>query len=149
MSLLGDIVKAIPHAAHLQDKVREFEAKYAALETENAILKDDNRALTTKVQKLEAEVASLKDEIKKLTQPDSLPDEQVRILAYLADEDTLHFRDSMAIELQLKHARLDYLLEKLREHEYISWFGGSSAGEAVRYSLTPKGRDYLFRNDLI
>lgn len=149
MSLLGDIIKAIPHAAHLQDRVREFEAKYAALETENAILKDDNRALTTKVQKLEAEVVSLKDEIKTLKQPDTVPDEQVKILAYLADEAALHFRDSMAINLHLNHARLDYLLEKLKEREYVSWIDGSTAGESIRYFLTPKGRDYLFRNNLI
>lgn len=149
MGLVADLLKDIPLSSVLKEKIATFEEENATLKQENASLKDDIRALTTKVQKLEAEVVSLKDEIKTLAQPDTVPDEQVKILAYLADEGALHFRDSMAINLHLNHARLDYFLEKLKEREYVSWIGGSTAGESIRYFLTPKGRDYLFRNNLI
>ena len=44
MSLFSDILKGLPENAVLRAKVREAEAKSAALQTENAILKDDNRA---------------------------------------------------------------------------------------------------------
>jgi chromosome segregation ATPase len=149
MSLLGDIIKAIPHAAHLQDRVREFEAKHAALETENAILKDEKRALNLKIQELEAEVVNLKDEIHELTHTDDLHETEIKILVYLADENTLNFTDSMLINLQLDKTRLSYFLEILRNREYISYFGGSFIGEPIRYYLNQKGREYLITNNLI
>ena len=41
MGLLTDILKEIPQAAVLKEKIADIEAKYAASDTENAILKDD------------------------------------------------------------------------------------------------------------
>jgi predicted nuclease with TOPRIM domain len=149
MGLFADILKGLPENAVLRGKVQEAEAENAALQTENAILKDDNRTLKIEIQQLKVEVMNLKDEIQKLTHTDTLADEEIKILVYLADENAIHFRDSMAINLQLKHVRLDYFLEKLKAREYTSWIGGSPVREAIRYFLTSKGREYLFKNDLI
>jgi hypothetical protein len=45
MGILYDVLKGLPLNAVLREKINEIEAKYAALETENAILKDDMRKL--------------------------------------------------------------------------------------------------------
>src|SRR5258706_16444871 len=45
MGILYDMLKGLPLNAVLREKINDIEAKYAALETENAILKDDNRKL--------------------------------------------------------------------------------------------------------
>jgi DNA-binding MarR family transcriptional regulator len=142
MGALFDLLKEIPLTAVLKEKIANFEAEKASLKQENASLKDDLR-------KAKTEIVNLKNEIQNFTHTDGFHETEIEILVYLADEEALHFRDSMAINLQLNHARLDYFLEKLKNREYISWVGGSSVGEAIRYFLTPKGRDYLFNNNLI
>ena len=45
MGLFDDILKGLPVNAVLREKINDVEAKYSAIETENAILKDDNRKL--------------------------------------------------------------------------------------------------------
>ena len=45
MGLLDDILKGLPLNALLREKINDVEIKYAAIETENAILKDDNNKL--------------------------------------------------------------------------------------------------------
>ena len=49
MGLLTDILKEIPQAAVLREKIASIEAKYAAADTENAILKDDLRQAIFKI----------------------------------------------------------------------------------------------------
>lgn len=149
MSLFSDILKGLPENAVLRSKVNEVEAESAALKTENAILKDDNRTLKIEIQKLEAEIVKLNDEIHKLTHAGNLHETEIKILVYLADEHTLNFNDSMVINLNLKEPRLHYFLETLRERKYISYIGGSSVGEAIKYDLTQRGREFLFKNNLI
>jgi hypothetical protein len=51
MSLFTDILKGLPENAVLRSKVADAEARYAALETENAILKDDLRDARIRVIK--------------------------------------------------------------------------------------------------
>jgi hypothetical protein len=45
MGILYDMLKGLPLNAVLREKINDVEAKYAALDIENAILKDDIRKL--------------------------------------------------------------------------------------------------------
>lgn len=60
MGLLTDILKEIPQAAVLKEKIATIEDKYAATETANAILKDDLR-------EAKAQIKQLQDQTEKLT----------------------------------------------------------------------------------
>jgi DNA-binding MarR family transcriptional regulator len=142
MGAIADLLKDIPLAAVLREKVLNLESENASLQTEVASLKDDLR-------QAKAEVVKLKNEIDRLTHTDNLHETEIKILAYLADENTINFNDSMLLGLRLDQTRLDYFLERLRKQEYISYIGGSSVGEAVSYFLTQKGREYLIKNNLI
>ena len=73
MGLLSDILKEIPQAAVLKEKKGDIEAKYAASDTENAILKDDLR-------KAKAEIARLEKQIEELTYKDELDDVEREII---------------------------------------------------------------------
>ena len=106
-------------------------------------------ALRIEIEKLEAEVVKLNDEIHKLTNTDDLHETEIKILIYLADENATHFRDSMAIHLNLAHVRLDYYLEALIKRKYITWIGSPEVGVATQYVLTQRGREFLFKNKLI
>src|SRR5215813_11003124 len=73
MGLLTDILKEIPQAAVLKEKIADIEAKYAASDTENAILKDDLRRAKT-------EIAKLKQQVEKLSHKEDLNDAEVELL---------------------------------------------------------------------
>ena len=137
------LVANIPSNAVLQEKNRKLEAEKADLQAEVASLKDDLR-------KAKSEMVNLTDEIKKLTHKPDLHETEIKILAYLADSDTLHLHDSMAMNLNLGETRLEYFLEILIERKYISWIGSSTIeGVANKYVLTQEGREYLIKNNLI
>jgi predicted nuclease with TOPRIM domain len=73
MGLITDLLKDIPLSAVLREKMASAEQKYAALDTENAILKDDKRDLQVRVVELERQVANLKQEIETLAHIDDDP----------------------------------------------------------------------------
>jgi|SRR5215213_8211826 len=141
MGLL-DLLKDIPLSANLQEKLRTLEAKYAAAETENAILKDDKRQLG-------AETKRLKDEIKSLTHTDDLHETEIKILVRLADERAKKTDEALRSYLQLSKARFDYFLHSLSEKEYIDYDGSYYSPEPGEYYLSQIGREYLIKNDLI
>ena len=55
MGIIWDIVKEIPISAVLKDKVLSLDAKLAALETENSILKSDLRKANMQIEQLQNE----------------------------------------------------------------------------------------------
>lgn len=139
MGLFDDILKGLPENAVLRGKVREAEAENAALKDEIATLKDEKRQLQTENKRL-------KEQIESFAHTDDLHESEIKILNYLADSNTPNFHDSIMINLNLDETHLDYYLTILREHNYISWTGGSVVGEALKYVLTQKGREFLIKN---
>ncbi len=141
MGLLGDVLQEIPTNAVLREKVSVVEAKYAAIETENAILKDDLR-------KAQAEIQQLKDEVSRLT-PTFDPDEtELNILTFLARRDKAISKHELADALQLHSTKIDYYLHKLKEQDYLhaSYF---SKGRHPEYGLSQKGREFVIKKGLL
>src|SRR5690242_10691631 len=99
MGLLTDILKEIPQAAVLKEKIASIEAKYAASDTENAILKDDLRKANAKIKELEKQVGELKPS------DDDFDEAELRILMLLSTTGTRH-----------QHAFIKEITEQLNMH---------------------------------
>jgi DNA-binding MarR family transcriptional regulator len=142
MGFLTDVLKEVPLSAVLREKIAAFEAENASLKTENAILKDDLR-------QAKGEVVKLKEEIQRLTHQDDLDEMSVKILAYLADSDgeLIEATDLERIT-GLHPARVKHLTDNLEKQGYVA--GRHSGGGVVSlYNLTPKGREYAVKNNLV
>jgi uncharacterized membrane protein len=149
MSLLSDIIKAIPHAAHLQDKVRELEAKNGALETENAILKDKSREEQLKQEKLEAEIVKLVGEIDGLKRKDDLDETDVRIVAYMARAGGSAHTSDIARALDLHPVVLKKSIGALKSYGLINETHLRRTTMITGYKLTQRGLEYAVENGLI
>lgn len=140
MGLL-DILKDIPLSANLQEKLRTLEAKYAALETENAILKDDLREAQRENQRL-------KDKIDHAAQTSNLDDTKIAILKTLAQHDGSLYIYDLESFLQLQLTHLEYHLHELKEQGYVEKRRPVITRPDV-YCLRQKGRQFVVENKLI
>jgi DNA-binding transcriptional ArsR family regulator len=142
MGLLTDILKEIPQAAVLKEKIAAIEAKYAAADTENAILKDDLRKANT-------EIVKLRKQVEDLTPKDDLDEIEMqllqRIVKYGPDNQYVGvFTQDMGLQRQ----RIEYHLQRLLETGYVeSGLYDPDFGE--HYELTQKARSLLIRNGLL
>ena len=149
MSLLGDIIKAIPHAAHLQDRVRELEAKNGALETENAILKDTLREEQLKHENLKVEIVKLKDEIGRLTRKDDFDETDIRIVVHLAQAGGSAHTSDIARALDLHPVVLKKSIGALKRYGLITETHLRRTNMITGYKLTQQGLEYAVENGLI
>lgn len=136
MSLFTDILKGLPENAVLRSKVADAEERYAALETENAILKDDLRDAKT-------EIAKLKKQAEELTHKDlPLTDTDVSILRTFASTPEVLEDRIIASYCGISFHVAKFHLEQLQDSGYVSSYQGF-------YSMSHKGRAYLIKNGLI
>src|SRR5688572_5614147 len=141
MGLLTDILKEIPQAAVLKEKIAAIEAKYAAADTENAILKDDLR-------KANAEIAKLKKQVEDLTHKDDLDETEIDLLHRVAQTDYDNATAQIIGQrLNISPVRLDYHFARLEESGYIE--GGLIDDFGLHYGLTQKGRALLIAKNLV
>lgn len=138
MGLLTDILKEIPQAAVLKEKIASIEAKYAAADTENAILKDDLREANAKIKQLEGQ-------IKQLTHKDDLNEIEIEILLAVSKSDSPSM-SKIAKKFDIHSERVLYYVGKLSEQKYLKFIGFGGDG---LYLLEQKGREALMNRDLI
>lgn len=141
MGLLTDILKEIPQAAVLKEKIANIEAKYAAADTENAILKDDLR-------EAKGLIAELKQQVKELSHIDDLNDVEINLLHEIADKGV----DNSAISIMApwfngSEARLAYHFNRLSTAGYIVLVYGDDSGG--HFAATQKGLELLVEKNLI
>lgn len=137
MRLFADILKGLPENAVLRHKVADAEKRYAALETENAILKDDIRDAKTEIKKL-------KKQIEELTHND-LTEPQLKALK-LAATDQVVDADCFSSSMGVSPERAAYYLSKLVERDMLEFRG--FGGEGI-YTIKPKGLEVLMSHGLI
>jgi len=141
MGLLTDILKEIPHTAVLQEKIATVEAKYAATETENAILKDDLR-------EAKAEIVKLKKQVEELSHIDDINEVEIGILKDMAEIGVDYFTsENMANRYPMTPARFDYHLQRLKDAGYASSPFGDDAG--WHYCPSQMGLELLVKKNLI
>lgn len=142
MGLFTDILKGLPENAVLREKVAEAEKRYAALETENAILRDDLRDAKLIVKELN-------EQLKELTHKDDLDATEVRLLLAIAH---LEYDDAVKAVIardfpDLSGPRLDYHIKRLEDGAYIR--GGVIDQQGIHYAITQDGRTFLLKKDLL
>ncbi len=140
MGLLTDILKEIPQAAVLKEKITTIEAKYAASDTENAILKDDLREAKT-------EIAKLKKQVEELSHKDVLNETEREILRVVATSDGGDNLPEMCAQHlnNLNPRQAELYLVRLCDKKYLTRMGFN--GDTF-YSLTDTGRAFVLENNL-
>jgi hypothetical protein len=141
MGLLTDILKEIPQAAVLKEKIASIEAKYAAADTENAILKDDLR-------KAQAEIAKLRKQVEDLTPKDDLNTTEQYLIVLVARNIETGGKPAAVYSqhVGLKPEVVQIYLDSLYDRDYLSRVGIN--GDTF-YDLTPKAREYILKNKLL
>jgi DNA-binding MarR family transcriptional regulator len=142
MDWLVDLFKE-PLSAVLKDKIASIEAKYAAIETENASLRDDLRLA-------QAEITKLKNQIEETRQTHGLDKLEIELLKLLASSEIAHDAKSLAVALQWNHGIVEHRLKNLVYLKYAERSAtGSLVAWATVYTLTQAGQEYLIRNNLM
>jgi predicted nuclease with TOPRIM domain len=138
MGWLTDLFKDVA----LPDELR---AKLAAVEAENDSLKTDNVLLKDDLRQAKAQVLRLEKRLDQYTHTPDLDEMDVSILKEVAvtSEPAASY---LSAKLSIELGALDFRLEQLTETDYLSAW---SIGGIERYSLRPKGREYLIRHNLI
>ena len=138
MGLLTDILEEVPLSAELRKKIAKIEAENDGLKTENVILKDNLREAKAQIIKLEKRIDQF-THIPELDETDILI---LKEIALTSDPPASH----LAEKLKLDKATVEFRLQRLIDIDYLSIW---SIGGAERYSLQPKSREYLIKNNLI
>jgi hypothetical protein len=123
----------------------ELRAKLAAVEAENDSLKTDNVILKDDLRQANAQILKLQKQVDQYTHTPELDETDVSILkevALTSEPASSYLSAKVGIEI----GALDFRLEQLVETDYLSTW---SIGGIERYSLRPKGREYLIRHNLI
>jgi predicted nuclease with TOPRIM domain len=138
MGWLTDLFKDVSLPAELRAKLSAVETENDSLKTDNVILKDDLR-------QAKAELLRLEKRLDQYTHNPELDETDVSILKEIAltSEPAASY---LAAKLNIELGALDFRLEQLTETDYLSTW---SIGGIERYSLRPKGREYLIRHNLI
>ncbi len=138
MGLLTDILKEVPLSAELRKKIAKIEAENDGLKTENVILKDNLR-------EAKAQIIKLEKRIDQFTHNPELDKTDILILKEIAltSDPAASY---LAEKLNLNLAMVEFRLQRLIDIDYLSIW---SIGGAERYSLQPKSREYLIKNNLI
>jgi len=138
MGWLTDLFKHVALPDELRAKLGAVEAENDSLKTDNVILKDDLR-------QAKAQVLRLEKRLDQYTHTPELDETDVSILKEVAvtSEPAASY---LSAKLSIELGALDFRLEQLTETDYLSAW---SIGGIERYSLRPKGREYLIRHNLI
>ena len=138
MGWLTDLFTDVALSTELREKLAAVEAETDAIKTDNVILKDDLRQAKAQILKLERQVDQYSHET-------SLDETDIRIVKEVAvtSEPTAAY---LSKKLEIDLGALDFRLEQLTETDYL---GAWSIGGTERYSLKPKGREYLIRHNLV
>ena len=136
--MLTDILEEVPLSAELRKKIAKIEAENDGLKTENVILKDNLREAKAQIIKLEKRIDQF-THIPELDETDILI---LKEIALTSDPAASY----LAEKLKLDKATVEFRLERLIDIDYLSIW---SIGGAERYSLQPKSREYLIKNNLI
>ena len=137
MAWLTDLFKDVPLSLELREKLAAVEMELDAAKTDNVILKDDLR-------QAKAEILRLERKLEQFVHESELDETDIRILkevALTSEPPASYLSTKLNIELGV----VDFRLEQLTDTDYLSAW---TIGGVERYSLRPKGREYLIKHNL-
>ena len=138
MGWLTDLFKDVPISGELREKLAGVEAENDRLKTDNLLLRDDLR-------EAKAQTLRLQKQLDQHTHHPELDVTDVSILqevALTSEPAASYLSKKLSIDLGV----VDFRLAQLTETDYLSAW---SIGGVERYSLRPKGREYLIRHNLV
>ena len=138
MGWLTDIFQDVPLSTELREKLATVEAESDALKTDNVILKDDLREARAQILTLEKRLEQFAHQ-SELDETDALI---LKEIALTSEPAATYLVTKLNLELSVVELRL----EQLTDLDYLSTW---SIGGVERYSLEPKGREYLIKKNLI
>ena len=138
MGWFTDLFNDVALPAGLREKIAKVEAEADALKTENVILKDDLREARLEILGLERRLEQFEHH-SELDETDSAILKETALSSDPAASD-------LAKKLNLETNNVEFRLQRLADLDYLSTW---SIGGFERYSLEPKGREYLVKNNLI
>ncbi len=112
---------------------------------DNARLRAEIEKLVARVQSLEKENEDLKKEVETLRPKLGLDVETVKVLQIFFASPHELSRDEVASLAGLARGVADYHLDELRKLKFVMQ---SHAGEVARFSIYPKGREFIMKNKL-
>ena len=138
MGWLTDLFRDVPLSGELREKLAAVEAENDAVKTDNVILRDDLR-------EAKAQILRLQKQLDQYTHQTELDETDISILQEVAvtSEPAASY---LSKKLSIDFGALDFRLAQLTETDYLSAW---SIGGVERYSLKPKGREYLIRHNLV
>ena len=138
MGWLTDLFKDVPISGELREKLAAVEAENDALKTDNLILRDDLREAKTQTLRFQKQLDGY-------THQTELDEADIRILKEVAltSEPAASY---LSKKLNIDFGVMDFRLAQLTETDYLSAW---SIGGVERYSLRPKGREYLIKHNLV
>jgi len=137
MAWLTDLFKDVPLSLELREKLAAVEMELDAVKTDNVILKDDLR-------QAKAEILRVERKLEQFAHESELDETDIRILkevALTSEPPASYLSTKLNIELGV----VDFRLEQLTDTDYLSAW---TIGGVERYSLRPKGREYLIKHNL-
>jgi predicted RNase H-like nuclease (RuvC/YqgF family) len=138
MGWLTDLFKETQLSPQLREKLAAVESEIDALKTDNVLLKDDLREARAQVLRLEKKL----DEFTHRPELDETDVQILKEIALTTDPEITYLSSRLAVEKGV----LEFRLERLADIDYLSTW---SIGGSERYSLEPKGREYLVKHNLI
>jgi predicted RNase H-like nuclease (RuvC/YqgF family) len=138
MGWLTDIFKDVPLSPELREKLATVEAESDALKTDNVILKDDLREARAQILALEKRL----EQFAHHSELDEIDAIILKEIALTSEPAATYLVTKLNLELSVVELRL----EQLTDLDYLSTW---SIGGVERYSLEPKGREYLIKKNLI
>jgi len=137
MGWLTDIFKDVPLSGELREKLAAIESENDALKTDNVILKDDLR-------EARAQILNLEKRLEQFAHHSELDETDILVLKEVAltSEPAASY---LAAKLNLELSIVEFHLARLEDLDFLSTW---SIGGVERYSLEPKGRDYLIDKNL-
>jgi len=138
MGWLTDIFQDVPLSTELREKLATVEAESDALKTDNVILKDDLREARAQILALEKRL----EQFAHHSELDEIDAIILKEIALTSEPAATYLVTKLNLELSVVELRL----EQLTDLDYLSTW---SIGGVERYSLEPKGREYLIKKNLI
>ena len=138
MGWLTDLFQDTPIAPELREKLAAVESEVDALKTDNVLLKDDLREAKAQVLRLEKKL----DEFTHRPDLDATDVQILKEIALTTDPEITYLVKRLAEE----KGALEFRLQRLVDIDYLSTW---SIGGSERYSLEPKGREYLVKHKAI
>lgn len=115
---------------------------------------NENQALLDELERLKSGIRSetpvLEEDISAelITDPElNMLNDDHRVLYCIAAHDDSVDRDFLRAVTQFENIKVEWILDKLKQKNYIVWIKGGPGGGHVE--LTREGRDYVMKNDLI